>query len=90
MKSKMSPILLIITALIYILILGYVLMLSWNYTLPDIFGFNEITFYQGLVLLVLINILFSGVLKVDCVSNACQKHITFGEEKEEDNYPLLG
>jgi len=41
-------------------VLGFVTMELWNALLPQIFGWNRITFWQGIGLLVLSRILFGG------------------------------
>jgi hypothetical protein len=40
--------------------LGFVTMELWNALLPQIFGWNHITFWQGIGLVVLSRILFGG------------------------------
>lgn len=40
---------------------GEVVMRLWNWLLPSIFGWREITFWQGLGLLLLCRILFGGL-----------------------------
>ena len=39
---------------------GEIVMLLWNWLLPPLFGFHQITFWQGLGLLALCRILFGG------------------------------
>ena len=39
---------------------GEIVMLLWNWLLPPLFGWREITFWQGLGLLALCRILFGG------------------------------
>ncbi|HEX9109921.1 MAG TPA: hypothetical protein VF845_00465 [Terriglobales bacterium] len=39
---------------------GEVVMLLWNWLLPTLFGWRQITFWQGLGLLVLCRMLFGG------------------------------
>jgi hypothetical protein len=41
-------------------IFGEVVMHLWNWLLPPLFGWHQITFWQGLGLLVLCRILFGG------------------------------
>ena len=45
---------------IFIAIGGAVVMLLWNWLLPTLFGWQEITFWQALGLLALCRILFGG------------------------------
>ena len=47
--------------LVFASIGGAVVMLLWNWLLPAIFGWHEITFWQGLGLLALCRILFGGL-----------------------------
>jgi hypothetical protein len=46
---------------ILIAIGGEVVMLLWNWLLPTLFGWHQITFWQALGLLALCRILFGGV-----------------------------
>ena len=62
MKKKwifLAPLGLVAIA-IFITIGGEVVMLLWNWLLPSLFGWPQITFWQGLGLLVLCRILFGG------------------------------
>ena len=43
-----------------IFIFGWVVMLLWNWLMPDIFGLGQITYWQGWGLLLLSSILFKG------------------------------
>jgi hypothetical protein len=43
---------------IVIVLLGYPVMLLWNWLIPEIFGLSEITFWQAIGLNVLCTILF--------------------------------
>jgi len=49
---------------IVIVILGYPLMLLWNWLLPDIFGLPEITFWQAIGLNLLSTILFKSTTTI--------------------------
>jgi len=42
------------------LLLGYAVMLLWNWLMPDIFGFVEITFWQAVAIIVLARLIFGG------------------------------
>lgn len=46
-------------------ILAIPLMLLWNWTLPDVFGFKQITFFQALCLNLMSGILFRSTAKTD-------------------------
>ena len=43
------------------LLFGYVVMLLWNWLMPDIFGLGIITFWQAVGIVVLAKLLFGGV-----------------------------
>lgn len=43
------------------LLFGYVVMLLWNWLMPDIFGLGVITFWQAVGIVVLAKLLFGGV-----------------------------
>ena len=51
----------ILAILIFATIGGTVVRLLWNWLLPPLFGWREITFWQALGLLALCRILFGGV-----------------------------
>lgn len=48
----------IVAFIIMIIIITFVAQLSWNYTVPTLFGFKEINFLQMFVLIILTSILF--------------------------------
>ena len=50
----------ILGILIFVAIGGEVVMQLWNWLLPPLFGFRQITFWQALGLLALCRILFGG------------------------------
>ena len=50
----------ILGMLIFVAIGGEVVMHLWNWLLPTLFGWHQITFWQALGLLVLCRILFGG------------------------------
>ena len=50
----------IAAVLLFIAVGGEVVRLLWNWLLPPLFGWNEITFWQGIGLLALCRILFGG------------------------------
>ena len=43
---------------IVIVLLGYPLMLIWNWLMPELFGLSEITFWQAIGINILSTILF--------------------------------
>ncbi len=51
----------VVAMLLFVVIGGEVVKLLWNWLLPPLFGWREITFWQGLGLLVLCRILFGGL-----------------------------
>jgi hypothetical protein len=51
----------ILAMLLFIVIGGEVVMNLWNWLLPPLFGWRQITFWQGLGLLALCRILFGGL-----------------------------
>ena len=51
----------IVAMVVFIAIGGEVIMLLWNWLLPKLFAFRQITFWQALGLLVLCRILFGGL-----------------------------
>ena len=55
----MAP-LAILAMLVFIVIGGEVVMKLWNWLLPPLFGWRQITFWQGVGLLALCRILFGG------------------------------
>jgi hypothetical protein len=50
----------ILAMVLFIAIGGEVVMLLWNWLLPQLFGWHEISFWQGLGILLLCRILFGG------------------------------
>ena len=50
----------IVGFLLFIAIGGAVVQLLWNFLLPPLFGWREITFWQALAMLALCRILFGG------------------------------
>ena len=49
---------------IVIVILGYPVMLLWNWLIPELFGLSEITFWQAIGLNILCTILFRPSINV--------------------------
>lgn len=58
MPRVVKVFLMIIAAIVFITIGGFVVMHLWNWLLPALFGWHVITFWQALGLLVLCRILF--------------------------------
>jgi len=50
----------ILGILVFVAIGGGVVLLLWNWLLPPMFGWNQLTFWQALGMLVLCRILFGG------------------------------
>ncbi|MBT3207462.1 MAG: hypothetical protein HN704_08625 [Bacteroidetes bacterium] len=50
----------IVGASAFALAIGYGVMLLWNWLLPDLFGFIEITFWQAVAIVVLARLIFGG------------------------------
>jgi hypothetical protein len=62
MRKKMiwiAPLAILAMAL-FVTVGGYVVMHLWNWLLPGLFGWRQVTFWQGLGLLALCRILFGG------------------------------
>lgn len=55
----LAPLILVGT-LLFVALGGEIVRLLWNWLLPPLFGWREITFWQALGLLVLCRILFGG------------------------------
>jgi hypothetical protein len=55
----MAP-LVIVGMLLFVAIGGAIVMLLWNWLLPALFGWRQITFWQALGILVLSRVLFGG------------------------------
>ncbi len=49
---------------IVIVILGYPVMLLWNWLIPELFGLSEITFWQAIGLNILCTILFRPSINI--------------------------
>jgi hypothetical protein len=52
------------TIAIIIVLLGYPVMLLWNWLIPEIFGLSEITFWQAIGLNILCTILFRPSINI--------------------------
>lgn len=68
---------LLVAILLFIVIITYIYIvkISWNYTLPDLFGIKQITFYQAFVLIVLTGILFrSNMVCMPCKTSDIVKN----------------
>jgi len=51
----------ILAVLLFIAIGGEVVLQLWNWLLPPLFGWRQITFWQGIAMLALCRILFGGL-----------------------------
>jgi hypothetical protein len=60
MKHRLSRFWWILAALAFAALFGCVVMLLWNWLLPNVAGLPEITFWQALGILALSRILFGG------------------------------
>jgi hypothetical protein len=49
---------------ILIVLLGYPVMLLWNWLIPELFGLSEITFWQAIGLNILCTILFRPTINI--------------------------
>ncbi len=52
------------TLAVILVLLGYPVMLLWNWLMPEIFGLSEITFWQAIGLNVLCTILFRPTVNI--------------------------
>src|ERR1700678_1068545 len=50
----------ILAVALFVTMGGYLVMHLWNWLLPSLFGWRQVTFWQGLGLLALCRILFGG------------------------------
>ncbi len=65
MKSSVEALGLFIgTIAIILVVLGYPVMLLWNWLMPQLFGLSEITFWQAIGLNLLCTILFRPTINV--------------------------
>lgn len=65
-----AAIIIIVMLVIVYGILGYIVEITWNYTLPVVIpGVGRITFYQAIALFILASLLFGGA---GSCSNACK------------------
>jgi len=65
---------------LFVFIGGTVVQLLWNWLLPPLFGWRELTFWQALGMLALSRILFGGF--GGCRARYGQRHNWTPEEKE--------
>lgn len=66
----------------FIVIGGEVVMHLWNWLLPSLFGWRQITFWQGLGLLLLCRILFGGLGHGGHGGRRCRGNRLTPEERE--------
>jgi hypothetical protein len=65
MKSTVEAIALFLgTIAIIVVLLGYPVMLLWNWLMPELFGLSEVTFWQAIGLNILCTILFRPSINV--------------------------
>jgi hypothetical protein len=65
MKSTIEAIALFLgTIAIIVVLLGYPVMLLWNWLMPKLFGLSEVTFWQAIGLNILCTILFRPSINV--------------------------
>lgn len=50
----------VIMAILFAIAIGFVIMLLWNWLMPELFGLTEISYWQAVGLLILSKILFGG------------------------------
>lgn len=58
----------LVASLLGVFLTVWFLQLSWNYSLPDLFGIKTIQYGQSFALLVLVNILFGSIGK-QCINS---------------------
>jgi hypothetical protein len=69
-----SPLFLVAIAL-FVALGGEVVRLLWNWLLPPLFGWHELTFWQALGLLALCRILFGGLGGHDHARTHFRRHV---------------
>jgi hypothetical protein len=52
------------TIAIIVVLLGYPVMLLWNWLMPELFGLSEVTFWQAIGLNILCTILFRPSISI--------------------------
>jgi hypothetical protein len=52
------------TIAIIVVLLGYPVMLLWNWLIPELFGLSEVTFWQAIGLNILCTILFRPSINI--------------------------
>ena len=70
-------------AVLFAFLFGWVVMLLWNWLMPDIFGLTEITYWQGWGLVLLSHILIKGGWGSHGGSDKKKKDC--GSEEDSDN-----
>jgi hypothetical protein len=76
--------LILLGALVFVTIGGEVVKQLWNWLLPTIFGWREITFWQALGMLALCRILFGGFGMHSCAGSNMRRRM---EERCESMTP---
>ncbi|MEM7484356.1 MAG: hypothetical protein AAF348_04035 [Bacteroidota bacterium] len=64
----------IIVGIMFIFLMGYVLMLLWNWLMPDIFGLTTLRYWQAIGLLALAKIIFGFGNKGGSKNHKKNKH----------------
>lgn len=57
-RSKMRFVFFPLAGIAFVSLVSLIIMLLWNYTLPDVLGTNELTYWQAMTLFFLCKILF--------------------------------
>jgi len=60
-SSSTNYIALYLAFILAYLISALIVQLTWNFTLPDLFGISKINYLQSVAILILINLLFGAV-----------------------------
>src|SRR5258708_13353527 len=71
---------------LFIFIGGEIVMHLWNWLLPSLFGWRQITFWQGLGILVLCRILFGGFGGHRSGRSNARRRI---QERMDERYPTM-
>ena len=79
---------LIIGSLLMFLVVSAVVMLLWNWLMPEILGINKISFIQAAGLLLLSKILFGGFNREHWKNKMSQSHWESKFVNNKTDYPL--
>ena len=75
----------VLTAIGFALVLGYVVMLLWNWLMPEIFGLITITYWQAVGLILLAKLLLGGFGHHKSDRHDDRFHNHFKQEFSKDN-----